>query len=179
MLVFLSTLVGFFMGMGSVLLVSYLLVMSERTKLKKEAEAIKLKQEDFKKKYESVRPRLRKAADISNKQLELYILVQEPSKNSLHSKVKNGLIHEIRDLEKEKRTILRSIIKEGFDPDLDLIDDKTGEKQMVKLSEYMNKNGISLTDDKERTPLDGPEGSRLAKGGKFFVIDGGKSDTTH
>lgn len=169
-----GTLIGFLSGVATVLLVSYIVVRSERNKLKKEAEQIKLKQEDLKKKYEIVRPRLKQVADISNKQLELYAQTQEPSKNSLHSKWKNDIISEIKELEKEKRSILRSIIKEGFDPDLSLTDDRDGRKETVRLSEYMARNGISLSEADDKI-----ESAAAPRKNKFFVIEGGKSDVTH
>lgn len=171
-------LLGLFTGVAAVFTTGYLMLRGDRKKLKKELDAIKSKQLT-EKQYESVRPRLKKAAEISNKQLELYMQTQEPSKNSLHSKWKNDLIYQIKELEKEKRTVLRSIIKDGLDPELELKDEKTGQKYQTKLSEYMLKNGMSLTEENDKLPDEGPEGSRPTKSGKFFVIDGGKNDITH
>ena len=173
--------VGYVLGALSVLVASYLVVLKEQRKMVALANEVKTKQDTIKKNYEAARPRLKKAAQISERQLELYSASQQPSKNALHSKYKNDIIQEISTLEKEKREILRSIIREGLDPEVTLTDDGNGKKEIIKLSEYMAKNGIALEDPAVAvpTPPAGAEGAKLAKNGKFFIIDGGKSDVTH
>jgi hypothetical protein len=121
---------------------------------------------------ESYKDRLVKVQEITAKQLELSDLVSQPSKNSLHSKYKNGINQEIKTLEEEKSAILKSIIKDGFDPSVAVLN-ADGVKETLKLSEYMARAGIDMEDD-----LD-PNDPTVKKVGKFTVYKGGNSDTTH
>lgn len=174
---FIGTMSGFIGGVFFVMFISYLFVRAERLNKQKLIAEQKIKQEEINKKYEIARPRLKKAAEISNKQLELFAATQGPSQGALHSKWKNDVLHEIKELEKEKRDILRSIIKEGLDPELTLTEEANGKKEtvVVKLSEYMKRNNIPLVDGSEIAQTT-PE---VVKNKKFFIIDGGKSDVTH
>lgn len=179
---------GFISGFTSCILASTTVVLmyffSLRTKGKKLTEENKLKQADHDKKYETIKPRLQAATQIGEKQMELLALTQQPSMNALHSRHKNGLMREVQALEDEKRAILRSILKEGFDPNLNVLDNR-GTQTVIKLSDYMAEHGIPLEDTRDaeapkdaKAPADDPN-AQVRKVGKFFVIKGGKDDKTH
>ena len=173
----LSFAIGFICGAAALMALSFFLVKGDKKKVKKVTEPAVADSSD----YEKARERLLAAAEIGARQLELLALAQEPSKNALHSKYKNEIIQEVRQVEEDKRTLLRSIIKDGLNPKVS-VTGPNGEKVATKLSDYMNENGIPVEEPVANTPVgDLPEDAmRPTKGGKFFVIDGGKGKgTTH
>jgi hypothetical protein len=136
--------------------------------------------EDLKKKsasLESIRDRLIKASELTQIQSDLRSRAEQPSRNSLDSKYKNGLIGELNRLEQEKISILKSILADGHDPQITVIS-AGGEKQEMLLSAYVAEvQGI--VGEPEKQPLPSED---LAPGvrrvGKFIVVQGGKSDST-
>jgi hypothetical protein len=173
---------GFIMGMAFILFLSYVSVNAQKKKIKDAFAKVVRTSEQEEKILEAVRPRLKQAAEISNRQVDLLSQAQMPSKNSLHSRHKNDLIGEIKMLEEEKRSILRSILNEGVDPKLTITNDNN-EKEIILLSEYMLRNGIPLKDEAEPVPANKPETKqeegKITKVGKFYVVPGGKNDTSH
>jgi hypothetical protein len=168
---------GFLSGCIFLIGLSYLSIRRDTASLDKLTKEVLDEAEDLKKKYQTVKPRLKKAAEISNQQLDLLAQTQAPSMNALHSKFKNELVGQIKSLENEKRDLLRSILKEGFDPNL-TIGTPDGGKEVLRLSEYMTRNGIPLDQPADAAPM--PPQAKPTKAGKFFVINGGKDDpTTH
>lgn len=152
---------------GAVGIVILTLFLSKRAldKLKKEAES--------KGKTESIKSRMDKVKGIIAEQLDLQNHVVGPQKNALHGKYKNGLNSRIKELELEKTDILKSIIADGFDPEITVIDG-SGVVTTIKLSEFLINSGISMP----------PKGTKLPpeQVGKFTVYRGGKDDggnTTH
>jgi hypothetical protein len=108
------------------------------------------------------REKLKKVREISVKQMELKGQIEMPQKNSLDGKYKNQLSEEIRVLEEEKINILNSILKDNIDPEI-LVLDEFGNTKTMKLSEYMNKMGYSIKDNKNHEKP------------KFTVYNGGKN----
>lgn len=123
---------------------------------------------------ESVSTRLKKVKEITNEQLDLQGAISGPQKNALHGKYKNGLIGRIKELEEQKVEILKSIITDGFDPEITVIDD-SGVVTALKLSEFLGQNGITMP-SKDSQP-----DAQTKQVGKFIVHKGGKDDsgTTH
>ena len=130
------------------------------------------KRQDKGKKVESIGSRMKKVKDITNAQLEMQGQASGPQKNALHGKSKNEIIEKIKDLESEKNEILKSIIIDGFDPELKVMDN-AGVVSAIKLSEYLAQTGITIP-PKDLTPS-------TKQIGKFTVYKGGKDDggTTH
>ena len=120
-----------------------------------------------------VTARMKRVKEITNEQLELYSASSGPQKNGLDGKYKNGLVGRIKELEEEKADILRSIIADGFDPDVTILDDD-GQVVTKKLSEFMVDSGINMTSK------DSEEAKRLKQSSRFTLHRGGKDDgTTH
>ncbi len=128
---------------------------------------------------ESIQDRLTKVQLITKQQLELASMVDMPSKNALHSRYKNDLHHEIRRMEDDKNVIFRSILRDGHDPLVTILN-ASQEQETIKLSEYMIRTGIDMQGEgaaaAEPTPPSTPK-----KVGKFIVYTGGNNndDTTH
>lgn len=144
---------------------------------KQEKEEIKRLTERVKK-NDSIDERLKKVKAITAEQVELQSHASGPQKNALHGKHKNGVIGRIKQLEEEKAEILRSILRDGLDPELTTIDE-SGVVQKMKLSEYMVFMGYKLEAEK---PKETPKEARARQLGKFTVYKGGKDDggeTTH
>lgn len=134
--------------------------------------------------YARVKPRLDRAAQITQEQADIMNQAEQPSKNSLHSRYKNGLIAQAKLLEEEKTELLRSIIADGFDPEI-TVQTANGIEKM-HLSEYLASQGYDLG-SKPATNNEAPPASTeekkaepsIRKVGKFFVIKGGKDETNH
>jgi hypothetical protein len=145
------------------------LANSRGEKVKALEEKVKLQEA----KFNSIKERLNEAQQLTEKQFELLGALDQPSKNALHSKYKNNISHEVRQLEEDKVKILRSIILDGYDPEITILNEKS-EKMRIKLSEYLIKldrqNGVT-------PPPPPPENSKttVKKIGKFVVYSGGGS----
>ena len=137
----------------------------------------KAKLEVAKKKVESAEARMKRIKDITKEQLELAGRADGPQKNSLDGKYKNGLIGQIKKLSEERDDIMRSLLKDNYDPELTTVDE-TGVVTKMKLSEYMAYMGIKM--DKPVPPKATKTSEQI---GKFTVIRGGRDDdggeTTH
>jgi len=123
-------------------------------------------------KMESVGSRMKKVKDITTEQLDLQSQVVGPQKNALHGRYKNDLNGRIKELELQKADILRSIIADGFDPEITVVDG-AGVVTTIKLSEFLAQTGVVVP----------PKNSQPTKQvNKFTVHKGGKDDggnTTH
>lgn len=128
----------------------------------------------------TVSERMKRVQAITEEQLSLSRSIDGPQKNSLDGKYKNSLINKTKALNDEKDEILRSILNDGFDPELSAMDE-SGVVTQMKLSEYMAYMGIKMK-PKNKPVAQTPEAKaeRLAK---FTLHKGGKSDggnnTTH
>ena len=151
---------------GATGIITLALMVAKRSfdKLKKEADA--------KPKTESVGSRMKKVKDITTEQLDLQSQAVGPQMNALHGKYKNGLNGRIKELELQKADILKSIITDGFDPQITVVDG-AGVVTTIKLSEFLAQTGIVVP----------PKNQQPTKQiGKFTVHKGGKDDggnTTH
>jgi hypothetical protein len=125
-------------------------------------------------KISSYKERLVKVKELTEQQLDMQSQMEAPSKNSLHSKWKNDLGAEIRRIEDEKMGILHSILKDGFDPLLSIIN-ANKQPEQLKLSEYLSRLGVDV-DTWEEEELAKPG---VKKVGKFIVYTGGGNDTVH
>jgi len=145
-------------------------VQSESTKVLTEAE-----------KMLSIKDRLVKATVIADQQNDLRAQAEMPSKNSLHSRFKNGIIGQIQDLEAQKLSILRTILAEGYDPTITVFRDG-GVKEEMPLSVYVTQAEATLNMLLPPSPPEPTtEASGPRKAGKFVIYTGGKNDdgTTH
>ncbi len=126
-----------------------------------------MNKDSTKKRPETVNERMKKVKAITEEQLDLQSGAQGPQKNSLHGRYKNGLIGRIKELEEQKNDILRSILADGFDPEITVMDG-SGVVSTIKLSEFMAQNGITMP------PKPAPTSTKQV--GKFTVHRGGKDD---
>lgn len=161
---------GFLLGMGSVIGIVYHL--GSKSLEKKKAEL-----KERVKKAESIESRMKRVKEITAEQVDLAQRADGPQKNSLDGKYKNGIIREMKRLDEEKNDILKSILTDGHDPELTTIDE-AGVVSKMKLSEYMAYMGIKMDPPKSQQP-------KVEQIGKFTVIRGGLDDdgdggeTTH
>lgn len=102
---------------------------------------------DTLKRANSVQDRFNKVKDITKEQLDLQMQTEMPQKNSLDGKYKNQLSRRIKDLEEEKKTILSSILDDGFDPEITALNSES-KMETMKLSTFLNKE--SLEDSKQK-----------------------------
>jgi len=122
-------------------------------------------------KRQSIIDRLKRAQAITEQQLDIRAQTDQPSKNALHSKYKNGLIGDIKKLEEDKIAILQSILDDGFDPLINVVDDN-GQKQELPLSHFVTKARTTISEG------GAPQEPATKKVGRFVVVKGGKDDGT-
>lgn len=173
------------LGMGFGIFVVYGAYQVGKLKKKKDdlLEEVKRRAADLDAKSSSIKERLAQASKLAQAQADLRSQAEMPSKNSTHSRHKNGLISEIQLLEQQKIDILKTILAEGFNPVITVVHDG-GTKQEVPLSEYVSaaqSNVDALGGKRDETPTPtttdgGPDLPRQV--GKFFVYRGGKPDGT-
>lgn len=151
-------------------------------KLKDKLSELKTDQQKEIEKGQSIKDRLMMASRLADAQMEIRAQAEMPSKNSLHSRYKNGLVSQINELEAEKLSILRSVLGDGFNPTITVMREG-GVKEEISLSDYVaqseelfNTNNPAAPGSKEEGPVNGPR-----KAGKFVIYTGGKNDdgTTH
>ena len=128
----------------------------------------------------SIKERLIKASELAQAQVALKGQLDAPSKNALHSRYKNGLIGEIQHMEEEKLSLLRTVLAEGYDPLITVVNE-TGIAEQVTLSSYVSQASMALsefTGTPPPPPTDAASVNQPRKAGKFVVYKGGKDDGT-
>ena len=141
---------------------------------------VKKKTRELEQKTNSIKERLIRAQQIAQTQMDLRAQAEMPSKNGLHSKYKNGLVTEITELEQEKINLLKTIITDGFNPMITIIQDD-GTKEEIPLSDYIEtaqQSADIVTGKKPETPPLDNAANEPRKIGKFFVYRGGRDDGT-
>lgn len=141
---------------------------------------IKTKVLEEDKKQKSIKDRLFQASELAQTQMTIRAMIEEPSKGALHSKYKNELVYEMRDIEQKKIDILQTIIADGYDPIITVTND-SGTKSEIPLSAYIKETVAILNKSTGGQPPPLPPVPANAKrSGKFIVYKGGKDDgTTH
>lgn len=174
-----SLIVGFTFGVATVIGIS--LYLARKTIKKRQAKIKSLKNEvnDIMKKINndtSLSDRVSKVKDLTTQQLELRSKAEGPQKNSLHGKHKNTIYAEIKEMEEEKNNILRSILGDGMDPSVAVVDEY-GEAKTMKLSEYMEYMGISMAAEEPKPKKDSNfRNFTVYKGGKDTNNNSGKTE---
>lgn len=176
----------FLLGMvvGTGMFVGYGLYQVDKIKKAKATliEELKKKVVTEDEKRTSIKERLIQASKIAQAQMELRAQAEMPSKNAVHSKYKNGLVHEINEMEQQKLDILRTVLAEGFDPMITVLHDG-GTKEEIPLSAYVATaqstadGGMGKKETATPPPHPGMD-QPPRKAGKFFVYKGGKDDGT-
>lgn len=146
-----------------------------KKKRKKLAEDLKKHTDELESKKASIKEKLLKASDITKAQMSLRDQIELPSKNALHSRHKVGLMYELRDLEKEKIDILKSILLEGYDPMVTVLS-PSGTREELALSTYVNNSEQELAQFEEVENNLEKENSKPKNINKFVVYKGGKDD---
>jgi heme oxygenase len=135
----------------------------EKALIESTIKALKLETENS-----SVRDRLRKAQELTKKQLELFSVIDMPQKNSLDGKYKQQLNEEIKNIEEEKSELLSSILNDGFDPVITVMNEHS-QNESMKLSAYFKMRGL----DPKKYLKQPSNASAPKKVGKFTVYSGG------
>jgi peptide deformylase len=179
MLLMLTYLSGVFTGASLVLLYG-ILQMKKRIAFRKKAYddfGKELKQLEDEQK--AVGSRLQQVQQLTKEQFDLLAAIDQPSKNALHSKYKNDLNARVRELEEEKAKILASILKDGHNPKVSVLNADTNVKESILLSEYMKRSGMDVNTNPPPPPAAPGDPAAPKKVGKFMVYSGGNDDTTH
>ena len=170
-----NVLLGFMLGVACSALCLYFYAKHAMKKKLLEDEAKARAQ-----KIESVNERLNQVKELTRKQLTIQSEMESPKFSSLDAKYKMSLIEVIGELEINKNNILQSILDDGFDPSVSVMQND-GTPLPMKLSEF-----VALTtkappvETLPEVPLE-YEGPKPRQVGKFTVYSGSKKgdDTTH
>jgi len=137
--------VGFVFGVATVMSMAFYYAGKEMKKKKsrvmdfyKELDKVK----DTLKKATDVQERMNKVKQITKEQLDLQMQVELPQKNALDGQYKNSLSRKITSMEEEKKGILQSILNDGFDPEITIMNSES-KLETMKLSEFMTRNNMS------------------------------------
>lgn len=156
---------------GVVLMFIWVLYIGQKASNKlKQMTPDKVKSASSKEKPKNITDRMKRVREITEEMISLNQASDGPQKNALHGKDKNRNIARMKALEEEKNDILRSILRDGFDPELNAMDE-SGTITQMKLSEFMAMQGITMEPKVEQKPA--PRSQQI---GKFTVIRGGKDD---
>ena len=118
-------------------------------------------------KYSAIEGRMKRIKEIASLQMDLQGAADGPQRNAMDGKYKNSLMGKMKELEEEKVSILNSILKDGFDPQVSLLKED-GTTEIVKLSEFLAGEG-------EFVPPAAKD-AKVKQVGKFTVLKGGKDD---
>jgi hypothetical protein len=175
MVFLLGFILGLIVGVGMFLGYGYVQVVKIKKVKQGLIDQIKTKAQEMQSKESTIKDRLIKASEIAQTQMTLRQQMDQPSKNALHSKYKNGIVSELHDLERQKLDLLRTVLAEGFDPSITVISE-SGVKEQMLLSKYVNEAANAIGDSIPPKPTD----DSAKRAGKFVVYKGGKDDgTTH
>lgn len=134
-MLYISILLAFFLGVlvgtALVLIWSLLKLRSIDKKIPKATVTRKLDP--------SIRDRLNKAFDITEQQLGILGALDQPQSGPLHGKHKNQLNSELKSLEDKKLNLLRSVLEDGHDPLLTILNADTNQKEKILLSEFLSR----------------------------------------
>jgi hypothetical protein len=169
---------GFILGVICCIVVGIIFVTRELKKLEQTKknlleEIAKKRVDAADEKVKGFRDRFLKVDELTKQQLAMLGQLDQPSKNALHSRWKNDINQEIKLMEEEKMDILRSILKDGYDPTLPVLNGKTQEREHIKLSDFLQRHPVETPKDSE------PSEPGIKKVGKFTVYRGGNDDTSH
>jgi len=120
--------------------------------------------------------RLERVREIQERQESIIGQTLRPQRNSLDGKYQNRLNGELKALEEERNTILRSLLAEGFDP-LVAVSGIDGTSRKAKLSEFMAEYNLI---DKPVKPAAPPKRLlSVVSDHDDDTDDGGNGETTH
>jgi hypothetical protein len=113
--------------------------------------------------------------EITKTQLDLFASTQLPSSSPSHSKYKNGIVGELKKLEEEKLEIMKSLLDEGIDPEVGVLDED-GNLKSSKMSEivkkYTDNKETEIPQNKTKTESKSP----VNKDAKVISLFGNKGD---
>ena len=106
-----------------------------------------------------LKARMDRAKEISNEMSDIASRLDRPQRNALDGKYKNQILARFKALEEEKFEILKSIVKDGFDPELKTTT-PDGFVTTMKLSEFLAQNNIFV--EKEPPSTSAPTRPKLS-----------------
>lgn len=90
------------------------------------------------KKLISVRDKMSRAQEITEEQLDIMYSMEGPQKGVLDGKNRKSLQLKLKTLEQEKMEILESVVKDGHNPTITILNEFS-ERESLKLSEFLER----------------------------------------
>lgn len=94
--------------------------------------------------------------ELTLKQLDLIGKLDQPSSNASHSRFKNSLRQDIKQIEEEKMSILQSILDDGVDAEVKVIT-PDGSTTKKRISEIVNMLAEGLGNSEMKTDSNSPK----------------------
>lgn len=116
----------------------------------------------------SIKWRMGRIEELCKQQVDLTSSINVPSKNAMHSKHKWTILASIKDLERTKLDLMRSVVADGIDLTV-VVTDANGGKETLKMSELIIKGEVFLN-EKPEAPV------KIEPKRKFKLIEGDKHD---
>ena len=172
-------LLGLLIGASLVMLYGWWQIEKMKKAKKILLDQVKARALEMDKRKNSIKDRLASATELAQTQMAIRSQLEMPSKNGLHSKYKSDLASELQNIEQRKIDILKTILAEGVNPMITVIDEG-GARKEISLAEYVNDAIIALEKSLGNPIPPPPDSTNARKSGKFIVYKGGKDDgTTH
>lgn len=168
-----SFVLGLIVGAAFITMLSFLLSPSiaaptaaQQSKINKAFKEIEL--------IGSIKYRIEKVNELTKIQLGLLSQMDRPNASAAHSRYKNDIARQMKQIEEEKMSVFRSIIKDGFDPNLSIQID--GKPQSLKMSEVVSMYDGNQPNSSPQKKTDPISPSREEKRLRLVVSDKGNHD---
>lgn len=86
----------------------------------------------------SVRQRLNKVQDLTQEQLGILGMMDKPQSGPLEGRNRKYLQAQLTEIEEEKLNLMKSIIKDGFNPKIKILNDQ-GEVETITLESFLDR----------------------------------------
>ena len=94
--------------------------------------------------------KFQKVREISEQMLQLQAACNQPSKNAAHSKYKNDIVRQMRELDLKRQKIIKEILDSGHNPEVQiLLEDGTTKTRSLKdvLDQLKDVHSASVSND--------------------------------
>lgn len=123
----------------------------------------------------SVKERFKEFRKLTDTQKDLLGQINQPSANASHSKFKNTIVRELKDIEEKKKEILESILNDGIDVHISMID-MNGETSKILISKFLKEHSSSSEKTESNIPHKVKGNLRLIKSPSLRLVKGENKD---
>lgn len=124
----------------------------------------------------SISHKIQVSEELSKEQARLITQLSLPSKNSSHDSYKREILEEVKEIEKTKMAIFKTIVEDGFDPMVKVYDGNSpNQTKEITMSEAVLRYEANQKTTKESTQTD----SNPQRGNHLRLVKGEQSNDTN